>query len=438
MVSETGFPSVLNHTIRYVFITRITRRVYLILPKNMLVPAPCNLDVFTITQVISMHLRALHFYFLRAQSTQMKIGMFTETWYPQTNGVVSSTSWFADELVKQGHEVEIFAPAPGENDYHGIPVHRFRSFTFRPYPEFRAAFPPIRINKLVKGKGFDIIHTHGPFSLGLAGLYAAKRNKIPVVTTFHTPLSDYVHYLFKGYYLSLFGKKVSWIYSVKQYNHYNAVITPSNVIKTVLHEHKVKAPICVIPTGIELNRFDRVKNSKDVREKFGIDGDFALHCGRLSKEKNVSDVLKAWESLDIPLVVTSRGPELERLKKKARDNVIFTGFISDVDLIKLYKEAMFSVIASEAETQGLVIIEAMACKCPVIGANFLAIPETVFDGINGFLFPLHDSVALAEKAKLLADDKKMRVHMARNARKTAEKNTIQKRTRELIAVYESL
>ncbi len=368
----------------------------------------------------------------------MKIGMFTETWHPQMNGVVSSTSWFANELVKQGHEVEIFAPTPGKKKYHDMLVHRFKSFTFTPYPEFRATLPPVRINKLVKNKDFDVIHTHGPFALGTAGLYAAKRNKIPAVATFHTPLSDYVHYLFKGKYLNLFGQKVSWAYSRKHYNQYNAVLSPSSIIKMVLGDKGVKAPINVLPTGIELNRFDKVKSSKSVRDKFGVEGDFVLHTGRLSKEKNVHDVLTAWKNIDCPLVVTSRGPYLEKLQKMAPDNVLFTGFIDDIDLVKLYKEAMFSIIASEAETQGLVIVEGMACECPVLGADYLAIPETVVNNKNGFLFRLHDTREIVNRVHQLANDTKLRKRLAKNARKTAEKNTIQKRTKELVSVYESV
>jgi len=369
----------------------------------------------------------------------MKIAMFTETWHPQVNGVVSSTSWFADELVKQGHEVEIFAPSPGEDHYHEMPVHRFRSFTFPPYPEFRATIPPVRINKLVAGKGFDIIHTHGPFSMGLAGLYAAKRNHLPAVTTFHTPISDYVHYLFKGKYLNFLGQKTAWAYSAMHYNWYDTVITPSKVIKGVLRDHGVRAKIEVVPTGISLKRFDSVKSSASVRKKFDIGkADFVLHTGRLSREKNVDDVLRAWKNIDTPLVITSRGPELERLKRIAPDNVLFTGFVDDVDLVRLYKEAMFSVIASEAETQGLVILEGMACECPVVGANALAIPETVVHKKNGLLFPLHDTKTLSRNVKLLAGDAVLRRKLGRSARKTAEANTIELRTRELVALYESL
>lgn len=366
----------------------------------------------------------------------MKIAMFTETWHPQVNGVVSSTSWFVDELKKQGHQVEIFAPTPGPKSYKGSKVHRFRSFTFKPYPEFRATLPPVRINKQIKGKKFDVIHTHGPFAMGTAGLYAAKRNKLPVVSTFHTPVSDYVHYLFKGKSLHLLGQKVAWKYSVKHYNRYNTIITPSTVIKLLLEDKGVKAPIEVIPTGFELKRF-KTGSTKYIRKKYDLSGDFVLHTGRLSKEKNVQDVLKAWKEIDVPLVITSRGPDMKRLRKMAPNNVIFAGFVDEKDLIALYKEAAFSVIASEAETQGLVIVEGMACDCPVLGADYLAIPETVINNKNGLLFRLHDWRDLKNKSELLLYDKKLRKRLAKNARKTAEKNTIKKRTKELVALYNS-
>jgi len=354
------------------------------------------------------------------------------------NGVVSSTSWFVDELVKEGHEVEIFAPTPGEKNYKGVPVHRFRSLTFKPYPEFRATLPPLRINKLIKGKGFDVVHTHGPFAMGLAGLYAAKRNKIPAVSTFHTPISDYVHYLFKGKYLHILGQRVAWKYSIFHYNRYNTVIVPSQVIKELLITKGVKAPIEVIPTGLELKRFKGRRSTKFIRKKYNLEEDFVLHTGRLSKEKNVGDVLKAWKEIDVPLIVTSRGPELERLKKVAPDNVKFVGFVSDEELVALYKEAAFTAIASEAETQGLVIVEAMACGSPVVGADYLAIPETIVHNKNGLLFRLHDWRDLKAKSEQLLYDKNLRKRLSKNALITAKENTIQERTKELSALYASL
>ncbi|MCD6414801.1 MAG: glycosyltransferase [Candidatus Diapherotrites archaeon] len=377
----------------------------------------------------------------------MKIAMFTETFLPQVNGVVTSISSFSEELTRQGHKVEIFAPAPGDKEFNGIKVHRFRSLTFRPYPEFRAALPPVGINKHIKGKGFDIIHTHGPFALGWAGWWIAMRNKLPLVSTFHTPISDYVEYLSKDKNVISLGKKLAWLYAARYYNRCTHMITPSEVIRKLVRSNGVRVPISIIPTGIRLDDFEGMADSSYVREKFQIDGRFVFHAGRLSFEKNVDDIIRAMPLVlkkhpRLKLVIASKGPAMGQLKQLTKQlgldkNVVFTGYVEQKDLIALYKEAELAVIASGAETQGLVITEAMACGTPVIGANALAIPE-VINNQNGFLFELHKSKELAEKIiKLLSNDK-LRKKLAKNARKTAERSTIEESTKKLVKLYAGL
>ncbi|MCD6523366.1 MAG: glycosyltransferase [Candidatus Diapherotrites archaeon] len=378
----------------------------------------------------------------------MRIAFFTETFFPQINGVSTSIASFAKELVKQGHEVELFAPAPGPSSFEDIPVHRFRSFTFKPYPEFRATLPVLRVSKIMKGKTFDIVHTHGPFAMGWLGQKIAKKYDIPSVSTFHTPISDYVQYLFgKRKRLVLFGKHIAWKYTVFHYNSYDMVLTPSYAIKHLLMEKGVKAPIEVIRTGIDLRQFDSVKKSDKIKEAYGLD-QYILHTGRLSYEKNISDVIRAMPSIikekpSVKLVITSKGPIFNELKAlvselNLKSNIIFTGYVENDDLIRLYKSAECAVIASEAETQGIVILEEMACSLPVVGANYLAIPETIEDGKNGFLFELHDEKQMAEKILTILDSKRTRNKLSKNARKTAEQNTIEKWTKKLVQIYEKL
>ncbi len=369
--------------------------------------------------------------------------MFTETFTPQVNGVVTSIQLFTEELVKQGHEVEIFAPTPGKELFQNAPVHRFRSVTFLPYPEFKATLPPIGINRLIKDQNFDIIHTHGPFAMGWAGVRTAKKNNIPSISTFHTPIADYVNYLIKGPFINT-GKNIAWTYSKKHYNKYNHVITPSQIIKKLLEEKGIKTPISVIPTGIKLEKF-QLENTAYIHEKYSVRR-FILHAGRLSSEKNVDVVIKALPLIkDFPqlrLVITSKGPSLKKLMKlrdqmDLKQRVIFTGFVKDQDLIALYKEADLSIIASGADTQGLVVTESMATGTPVIGANALALPE-VINGKNGELFKLNDEHNLAEKINNLLLNQNKREKMGKEAIKTAEQNTIQKRTKELVTLYEKL
>jgi 1,2-diacylglycerol 3-alpha-glucosyltransferase len=282
--------------------------------------------------------------------------------------------------------------------------------------------------------------------MGWAGVYCAKTNDLPLLSTFHTPLSEYVPYLFgQRNRLVYLGKRLAWSYCRAHYNLYDEIIAPSETIKNLLRARRIRKRIAVLPTGIQLKKFDRVKRSKEVRKRFGIDGEFILHAGRISREKNIETVIHALPLLlkhhpGLELVITSKGPWLGQVKKEVQklgleDSIIFTGYVSDDDLIRLYKEAELSVIASEAETQGLVIIEAMACGTPVVGSDYLAIPETIKNGKNGLLFKLHDEHDLAEKAGKILGSGVLRKKLSKGARATSKQNTIEKRTEELVDIY---
>ncbi len=379
----------------------------------------------------------------------LNIAFFTETYTPQVNGAVTSINSFVSELLDMGHSVDIFAPAPGPDAWEGARVYRFKSITFFPYPEFRASLPSGKVYKLVKKNKYDIIHTHGPFALGYQGWKAAVKYGIPHLTTFHTPIADYVGYLLGGKNSPLVpaGKAIAWWYTRWYYNRFPLVISPSFAIAQLLRDNGITPSIKIIRTGISLSEFDSVKHSKDVRDKFGIDNDFIIHSGRLSHEKNVSTILRAFsiikDKLDIDLVITSRGPLLARLQSLAMDlglegRVHFTGYVDRVDQIKLFKEAEFGMIASDAETQGLVILEEMACRIPVIGSNYLAIPEAIKDGWNGLLFKLYDHNDLANKIYWMIEHDNDRRRMKKNARKTAEENTNKIWTNKLLNVYEGI
>ncbi|MBN3037431.1 MAG: glycosyltransferase [Candidatus Diapherotrites archaeon] len=384
----------------------------------------------------------------------MKIAMFTETFFPQVNGVVTSVAAFTEELVNQGHDVEVFTAADRNEDYafDAAPVHEYKSVTFRPYPQYRMALFPVAANKVVKQGGFDVVHTHGPFSMGWAGVYCAKRNHLPLVSTFHTPVSDYVPYLFgKHKRLVYLGKKAAWSYCRSHYHYYNKLIVPSRVIKQLLEEEGVDRPIDVIRTGINLDRLDRIADSASVREKYGIDGDFILHAGRLSHEKNVDTIIEAMPRMledfpELKLVVTSGGPAKDSLERQAKElglaeSVVFTGYIPWSewdDIIRLCAEAEVFVIASEAETQGMVIYEAMSRGTPAVGADYLAVPETIKDGENGLLFKLYDSDELAQRVTEVLSDKELRARLSKGARRTAEENTIQRWTEKLAGLYGAL
>jgi 1,2-diacylglycerol 3-alpha-glucosyltransferase len=305
--------------------------------------------------------------------------------------------------------------------------------SFKPYPEFKIAVP--------RGSGrlpkLDIVHTHSPFSLGVFGLRAAKKQGVPRVSTFHTILPEYVRYL------SRFGEgilgQITWWYCGRYYNRCHKIITPSNALKRILLQHGIKKPIAVVPTGIDLNFFKPIEKKK-AREKLGIgDERVFLTLGRLGFEKNVDIVLRAFKDVDAKLIVAGSGPaeqKLKNLRKKLglQKKVSFKGYVPEKLKYIYYSAADAFIIASTSETQAIVVAEAMACGTPVIGANSLAIPEIVRDGRNGYLFEPGD---IKELSRLLQNFE-LSENMKNAAVKSAKRFSTQKCTDKLEKFYSGL
>ncbi len=363
----------------------------------------------------------------------MRIGFFTDTFLPQRNGVVTSILSFGPELVKKGHEVFVFCPRSNVKEHHGMVVRSYPSVTFRPYPEFKIAVP--------RGSGslpkLDIVHTHGPFSLGVFGLRVAKQQGVPPVSTFHTMLSEYVRYLFR------FGRgvlrRITWKYCKFYYNRCHKIIAPSNALKKILLQHQIKKSIAVVPTGIDLDFFKPIEKKK-AKKKLGIDAEQVfLMLGRLGFEKNIDVVLQACKDVNAKFIIAGRGPAERTLKNLRRKlglqkKVSFTGYVPEKLKPIYYSAADAFVIASTSETQAVVVAEAMACGCPVIGANSLAIPEMVKNGKNGYLFEPGNPEELSKILSSFDPPKRMRV----DALKSGRRFSIENCTNKLEKLYSSL
>ncbi|MEM2878085.1 MAG: glycosyltransferase family 4 protein [Candidatus Hadarchaeales archaeon] len=363
----------------------------------------------------------------------MRIGFFTDTFLPQTNGVVTSIAGLGPELVRRGHEVTVFCPKTRIRELNGMRVISYPAVRFRQYPDFMIAVPQGR--DLVPD--LDIVHTHSPFTMGFFGWRVSRWQKIPRVATFHTLLSEYVRYVSRIGRIVL--KPISWEYTRAYYNRHRRVIAPSKTLKKVLREHGVRKPISVVPSGIDISLYKPTAKSR-ARKKLGIeDGEMVfLSLGRLGYEKNIDIILKAFKNVDARLIIAGSGPAEKKLKKM-RDalklkKVVFTGYIRE-EMKPLYFSASDAfVIASTSETQGLAAIEAMACGCPVIGADAMAISEIVKNGVNGFLFEPNRAEKLSE---ILNRFKPSRA-MAREAVKTAKNFSIERCARLVEEVYSNL
>jgi len=342
----------------------------------------------------------------------MKIGWFTDTFLPQTNGVVTSLESFGEELVKRGNEIHVYCPRSDRKKYLGMQIHSLPSLTFRPYPEFKIGIPLGS-----RAVDLDVVHTHGPFSLGLFGLRVAKKQKIPKVSTFHTLLSEYVGYV--STHAQKILKTLTWKYCKIHYKEYDQLITPSHVIKNILIDKKiVDVPIEVIPTGIDTYFLKPVANAKKILK---MENKRVFLClGRVGHEKNLDVVIKAFKGLDSKLYIAGKGPALPKLKKLVRGlkmkNVKFLGYVPEKDKPLYYSAADAFIIASTSETQGIVVTEAMACRTPVIGTDSWAIPEMIEDKKNGFLFEPGNFEELSEIVDDFKTSKKMRNHALKTSR----------------------
>ncbi|MBO8158566.1 glycosyltransferase family 4 protein [Thermosyntropha sp.] len=327
----------------------------------------------------------------------MKIGVFTDSYKPYTSGVVTSITTFKYELNKLGHDIYIFAPSYPDYEDEEEKVYRFFSLPAPTNPDYTLAVPVHPgLSMLIKRLDLDIIHVHSPFTMGRVGLHNAKRQGIPLVFTYHTLYDQYVHYVPIAQDLA---REITIKYSTNFCNQCDHVIVPSTEVEAKLKELKVKAPVSVIPTGVPLHKFQN-GDKEYLRKQYPSipkDNKILLFVGRLTKEKNLGFLINAFNLLkkerpDTTLVLTAQGPLEHELKKLAvslglslEKDVIFTGALPFDTLVNVYFSADLFVFASLTETQGLVLIEAMAAGLPVVAVKANGVIDMVDDGVNGYL-----------------------------------------------------
>ena len=331
----------------------------------------------------------------------MRIGLFTDTYFPQVSGVATSIRTLKTELEKLGHTVFIFTTTDKDvNRYEDWQIIRIPSVPFFAFKDRRIAYRGFSTAlEIARQYQLDIIHTQTEFSLGLLGVWIAKELRIPVVHTYHTQYEDYVRYIAKGMVIRPSMVK----YIVRGFmSDLDGVICPSEIVYDLLMKYKVKVEKRVIPTGIELAKFERPEitseNMADLREKLGISNQetMLLSLSRVSYEKNIQAVLAALptvleENPDVKLVVAGDGPYLSDLKAQAKrlgitDAVVFTGMIAPSETALYYKAADFFISASTSETQGLTYLESLASGTPIIAHGNPYLDNVINDKMFGTLY----------------------------------------------------
>lgn len=373
----------------------------------------------------------------------MKIGFFTDTYLPQLDGVAVSVDACAKALEALGHEVYVIAPRfPGYKDITPN-VYRLTSFKYVTTPELRWALqlpekPLLSILRI----NFDIIHGHAGAGMTLLGLEIARARNIPFIGTYHTLIPHYSHYFLKG---KIVTPKMLEFYSKFFGNVCDYMIAPTERIKKELLEYGVTRPLVVLPTGIDLETYQKGKKNF-LRNALQIPHNkkIVLYVGRLGKEKSVDFLIQSFkhiiaEEKDTVFVLVGEGPDknaLQRLVKKLglEKSVFFMGSIPHAEIQHVYASASVFVFASQTETQGLVLLEALASGVPVVAVDDDTFDAVITSGKNGFLVA-KDSKMFAEKVVSLLQNRELHELFVKEGLKHVKKFSIENTAKNLEKLY---
>ena len=369
----------------------------------------------------------------------MKIGLFTDTYAPEVNGVVTVLEMMARELGREGHEVHIFCPSYPIGDDIRPGVYRFPSMKFIFYKGMRVAMPYNR-SALRLIPTLDIIHSHDPGTIGLLALWASERYHIPHVHTYHDLYMEYRRYLPRVIRPTAGAvKTLSRLHG----NRCDAIIAPSDQMKHELEKYEITTPIYALPFGVDEEEFSQeIKWNARVELKLPNE-DLLLYAGRLGAEKNLAFLLRSFQRLisvrpGARLIIAGDGPQRQILERYAvnlgiAQYVVFTGFLRRRDLIDLYKQTLF-VFTSKTETQGLVLMEAMMAGAAVIAIGAMGPLDIISSGETGVLVEENEDEFARACCRLLEDGKeRQRIGMA--AQRWARSQSSQVSTVKLLEIY---
>ena len=350
----------------------------------------------------------------------MNIVIFSDCYIPIKNGVVTSILQLKEGLEREGHQVIVITvevPNYCEKDKN---IFRLSSIKFGHGTEQRFAFFNIgAINRFLKKKNIDIIHTHTEFAVGYCGKWVAKKLKIPHVHTTHTMWEEYRHYILNGKILT--SKMIRKI--VKTYlKGTDLIVAPSIKAKKYFKELVPNIPVQIIHNGIDMHKFksSRIKKNEilQLRKEFGLkkDDKIIIFVGRIGKEKRVLELFNAVvpivkENSRIKMIIVGEGPDLKELIKRATElflqkEIIFTGFVNWALVYRLYSIANVFVTASLSEVHPMTLIEASMCNLPIIARKDESYMDLVQDGNNGYIVE-NDSEITIKLRELLQDEEKL-------------------------------
>jgi glycosyltransferase involved in cell wall biosynthesis len=377
----------------------------------------------------------------------VNIVLFTNTYTPHVGGVARSVAAFRDEYRKAGHRVLVVAPTfpdmPPEEDVVRVPA--LQNFNAS---DFSVALPlPSGLNATLEAFEPDVIHSQHPFLLGMTAVRAARTLAVPLVFTHHTRYEEYTHYVpvdspaLKAFVIEL---------ATRYANLADRVFAPSESIRDLLVERGVTTPVQVIPTGVYVEQFatgdrDRARRHWELPAEAFVVG----HMGRLAEEKNIgflADAVAAFLSRgdDRYFLVVGSGDAEADLVERFRaaglaDRLVCCGVLEGQALADAMNAMDVFAFASQSETQGMVLTEAMAAGLPVVGLDAPGVREVVRDRQNGRLVAEPSTAVFAEALGWVHDCLSAgEDRLVASARETAEAFSMARSAAAAIACYREL
>ena len=383
----------------------------------------------------------------------MRVGIFTDTYPPEINGVATSCEMLKKTLEKHGHEVFVVTTNPFTNKME-VKDHilRIPGILLKKLYNYRLAglFHP-KVTKIIKSWDLDIIHTQTEGGVGLYARMLAPLFKLPLVYTYHTMYVDYTYYVTKGVMdqsVKTIVKKISKVLCETC----DEFTTPSEKTKNALRGYGVERYINVVPNGIDLDRFEvseeNTERIKEYRKEHGLeDTKILLSLGRVAKEKSIDVLLKGYAlylkkspSIKTKLFIVGDGPDKANLEKlaydlKITDYVEFVGKVPYKDVPFYYQLADLYLSASTSETQGLTFVEAIASKTLVLCRFDENLIEVIKENQTGFYFGDEESFAF-KLEKVLSLDKEEKNKIIEKAYMENKKYSLESFYLNMKEVYE--
>jgi glycosyltransferase involved in cell wall biosynthesis len=364
----------------------------------------------------------------------MRVAIFTETFLPKIDGVVTILCQALERLHEKGHEVLLFGPPNMPESYAGARLFRTGGPRFPLYPEIFMALPHPRIGWALRTFRPDVVHVANPAFLGPTGITLARRMNLPLVASAHMDIPSYARL-----YVGRWAVRPAWALFRTMHNAADVNLVPSSWMLRDVRENGYKR-VRWWHRGIDLTRFRPELKSAAMRERLSAgrpDEFLALYVGRISREKNVQHLRALANVRGVRLALVGGGPELEQFRTLfAGTDAVFTGFLRGDDVVSAYASADALVFPSTSETFGLAPLEAMACGLPVIGTMHGGVVDTLREGVNALTFDAARPEEIVAKVQQLRDAPELLAELRRGALAYAGERSWQATMDQLIDFYQ--